>query len=200
MRIATPSSWRTFTTYSSPVYPALRQSGSEARENRGGARGTTSAHRAGSRHEAAIVSNAPDTHIPDTYDAPSQQILRRPDQGRLPARCIREPRPRRRLRRKTAFSGRNRRWPTPPDDLDKRHAEWALVHSLKNCAGHRPANLVFSYRIINYSGIAFADRVFVRPTSGKIRDAVASRAKTGFLSQAMAWITHTGDFFKTAGR
>jgi hypothetical protein len=75
------------------------------------------------------------------------------------------------------FSGRNRRWPTPPGDLDKRHAEMALVHSLKNCAGHRPGNLVISHRIINYSGIAFADRVFVHPTSGKIRDAVASRAK-----------------------
>ena len=72
---------------------------------------------------------------------------------------------------------RNRGSPTPPGDLDKRHAEMALVHSLKNCRGHRPANLVFSHRIINYSGIAFADRVFVHPTSGKIRDAVASRAK-----------------------
>jgi len=72
---------------------------------------------------------------------------------------------------------RNRGSPTPPGDLDKRHAEMALVHSLKNCRGHRPANLVFSHRIINYSGIAFADRVFVYPTSGKIRDAVASRAK-----------------------
>ena len=108
-----------------------------------------------------------------------------PIKGWLPARCIRKPRPRRRLRRKTALS-RNRRSPTPPGDLDKRHAEMALVHSLKNCRGHRPANLVFSYRIINYSGIAFADRVFVHPTSGKIRDAVASRAKMGFLSQTMS--------------
>jgi hypothetical protein len=39
-------------------------------------RGATSAHRAGSRHEAAIVSNAPDTHIPDTYDAPLEKIPR----------------------------------------------------------------------------------------------------------------------------
>ena len=48
---------------------------------------------------------------------------------------------------------RNRRSPTPPGDLDKRHAEMALVHSLKNCRGLRPANLVFSHRIINYSDI-----------------------------------------------
>ena len=81
---------------------------------------------------------------------------------------------------------RNRGSPTPPGDLDKRHAEMALVHSLKNCRGHRPANLVFSHRIINYSGIAFTDRVFVHPTSGKIQDAVASRAKMGFLSQTMS--------------
>ena len=165
-----------------------RQSGSEARENRDGdgGRGATSAHRAGSRHEAAIASNAPDTHIPDTYDAPSQQILRRPHQGRLPARCIRKPRPRRRLRRKTAFSGRNRRWPTPPGDLDKRHGEMAPVHSLKNCRGHRPGNLVFPHRIINYSDIALADGIFPYPTSGKIRDSVASRAKMGFLSQTIS--------------
>jgi hypothetical protein len=60
-----------------------RQSQPEARESRDGdgGRGATSAHRAASRHEAAIVSNAPDTHIPDIYDAPSQQILRRPHQG-----------------------------------------------------------------------------------------------------------------------
>jgi len=81
---------------------------------------------------------------------------------------------------------RNRRSPTPPGDLDKRHAEMALVHSLKNCRGHRPGNLVFSHRIIEYSDIAFADRAFVHPTSGKIRDAVASRAKMGFLSQTMS--------------
>jgi hypothetical protein len=63
------------------VYDA--EIGSEAREDRDddGGRGATSAHRAGSSHEAAIVSNAPDSHIPDTYDAPSQQILRRPRQG-----------------------------------------------------------------------------------------------------------------------
>jgi hypothetical protein len=155
-----------------------------------------------SRAEAVCpgaTTSAPDTHIPDTYDAPSRQILRRPHKGRLPARCIRKPRPRRRLRRKTAFSGRNRQWPTPPGDLDKRHAEMALVHSLKNCAGHRPANLVFSHRIIKYSDIAFAEGIFPYPKSGKIRDAVASRAKMGF-PRAMVWITHTGDFFKTAGR
>jgi hypothetical protein len=60
-----------------------RQSGPEARENRDGDgdRGATSAHRAGNSHEAAILSKAPDTHIPDIYDAPSQQILRRPHQG-----------------------------------------------------------------------------------------------------------------------
>jgi len=99
----------------------------------------------------------------------------------------------------TAFSDRNRQWPTPAGELDKRHAEMPLVHSLKNCAGHRPGNLVFSRRIIKYSDIAFADGIFRCPTSGNIRDAVAGRAKMGF-PQAMAWITHTGDFFKTGGR
>jgi hypothetical protein len=80
----------------------------------------------------------------------------------------------------TAFSGRNRRSPTPPGDLDKRNAEMTLVHSLKNCAGHRPGNLVFSRRIIKYSDIAFADGIFPYLTSGKIRNAVAGPAKMGF--------------------
>ena len=62
---------------------------------------------------------------------------------------------------------RNRRSPTPPGDLDKRHAAMALVHSLKNCRGHRPANLVFSYKIINYSDIAFADTGLCIPRQGR---------------------------------
>src|ERR1019366_8575950 len=95
-------------------------------------------------------------------------------------------RPRCRLRRKTAFSDRNQRWPTPLGDLDKCHAEMALAHFLKNCRGHRPGNLVFSHRIINYSDIALADGIFPYPTSGKIRDSVASRAKMGFLSQTIS--------------
>jgi hypothetical protein len=63
------------------VYDA--EIGSEARQIRDGDgdRGATSAHRAGNSHEAAIASNAPDTHIPDIYVAPSQQIPRRPHQG-----------------------------------------------------------------------------------------------------------------------
>jgi hypothetical protein len=137
-----------------------RQSGPEARENRDGDgdRGATSAHRAGNSHEAAIASNAP----------VFVNLGLGPDFDE-----------RRRL-------ARNRRSPTPPSDLDKRHAKKALLHSLNNCRGHRPANLVFSHRIINYSDIAFADRVFVHPPSGKIRDAVASQAKMGFLSQTMS--------------
>ena len=86
---------------------------------------------------------------------------------------------------------RNRRSPTPPGDLDKRHAEMPLVHSLKNCRGHRPANLVFSYRIINYSGIAFADRGLCIPRQGRydIPSPVEQR-----------WLPVTNDVSKTADR